>query len=350
MSAAADCPQTAHPHPTEVRRFFLTIFLLASFVALGVGAWGLWWVHQPLKMKADSVDLPVEPGTTPRGIAQLVADAGVDVPPPLLYWWFRISGQDRQIRAGSYELERGVTPKTLLNILVRGEEATRSLVLVEGWNFRQVRAALAKADQLKPETVGESDEALMTRLGRPGVHPEGRFFPDTYTYSKGSTDVAVLQRAMRAMDRQLDAAWTARAPNLPLKTANDALILASIVEKETGKPADRPEIAAVFVNRLRIGMPLQTDPTVIYGLGASFDGNLRKKDLQTDSPWNTYMRGGLPPTPIAMPGKAALLAAVQPAQSKSLYFVSRGDGSSHFSSSLDEHNRAVNRYQRGIKQ
>lgn len=333
-----------------MRRFFLTIFLLASFVALGVGAWGLWWVHQPLKMKADSVDLPVEPGTTPRGIAQLVADAGVDVPPPLLYWWFRISGQDRQIRAGSYELERGVTPKTLLNILVRGEEATRSLVLVEGWNFRQVRAALAKADQLKPETIGESDEALMARLGRPGVHPEGRFFPDTYTYSKGSTDVAVLQRAMRAMDRQLDAAWTARAPNLPLKSAGDALILASIVEKETGKPADRPEISAVFNNRLRVGMPLQTDPTVIYGLGASFDGNLRKKDLQTDSPWNTYMRGGLPPTPIAMPGKAALLAAVQPAQSKSLYFVSRGDGSSHFSSSLDEHNRAVNRYQRGIKQ
>ncbi|HYP71575.1 MAG TPA: endolytic transglycosylase MltG, partial [Variovorax sp.] len=213
-----------------------------------------------------------------------------------------------------------------------------------------VRAALAKADQLKPETVGESDEALMARLGRPGVHPEGRFFPDTYTYSKGSTDVALLQRAMRAMDRQLDAAWTARASNLPLKTADDALILASIVEKETGKPTDRPEIAAVFINRLRIGMPLQTDPTVIYGLGASFDGNLRKKDLQTDSPWNTYMRGGLPPTPIAMPGKAALLAAVQPAQSKSLYFVSKGDGSSHFSSSLDEHNRAVNRYQRGIKQ
>lgn len=333
-----------------MRRFFLTIFFLASFVALGAGAWGLWWLHQPLKMNAASVDLPVEPGTTPRGVAQLVADAGVDVPPPLLYWWFRLSGQDRQIRAGSYEIERGVTPKTLLSILVRGEEATRSLVLVEGWNFRQVRAALAKADQLKPETVGESDEALMARLGRPGVAPEGRFFPDTYTYSKGSTDVALLQRAMRAMDRHLDAAWTARAPDLPLKTADEALILASIVEKETGKPADRPEIAAVFINRLRIGMPLQTDPTVIYGMGASFDGNLRKKDLQTDTPWNTYLRGGLPPTPIAMPGKAALLAAVQPAQSKSLYFVSRGDGSSHFSSSLDEHNRAVNRYQRGIKQ
>jgi UPF0755 protein len=276
-----------------------------------------------------------------------VADAGVRVPWQLLYGWFRFSGQDRQIRAGSYELEQGVTPRLLLNMLVRGEEATRSIVLVEGWSFRQVRAALAKAEQLKPETLGQSDEELMARLGKPGLHPEGRFFPDTYTYSKGSTDLALLQRAMRAMDKKLEAAWAARASDLPLKTADEALILASIVEKETGVAKDRAEIAAVFINRLRAGMPLQTDPTVIYGLGMRFDGNLRKKDLQADTPWNTYLRPGLPPTPIAMPGKAALLAAVQPAQSKSLYFVSRGDGSSHFSTSLDEHNRAVNRYQRG---
>jgi len=330
-----------------VRRFFLTLFLLAAFVALGLGAAGLWWVNQPLKLPAPSVDLSVEPGTTPRGIAQAVADTGVDVPPQLLYLWFRFSGQDRQMRAGSYELERGITPRTLLNVLVRGEEATRSLVLVEGWNFRQVRAALAKAEQLKPDTVGQTDEEVMTRLGRPGLHPEGRFFPDTYTYSKGSTDFALLQRAMRAMDKKLEAAWAARAADLPLKTPDEALILASIVEKETGKAQDRSEIAAVFINRLRIGMPLQTDPSVIYGMGTRFDGNLRKKDLQTDSPWNTYLRNGLPPTPIAIPGKAALLAAVQPAQSKSMYFVSRGDGTSQFSNSLDEHNRAVNRYQRG---
>jgi UPF0755 protein len=330
-----------------VRRFFLTLFLIAALAALGLGAAGLWWLHQPLKLPAPSVDLSVEPGTTPRGIAQQVAGTGVEVEPQLLYLWFRISGQDRQMRAGSYELERGVTPRLLLEILVRGQEATRSVVLVEGWNFRQVRAALAKADQLKPETVGLSDDALMVQLGKPGLAPEGRFFPDTYTYSKGSTDVALLQRAMRAMDKKLDAAWAARAPDLPFKTADEALILASIVEKETGKASDRAEIAAVFANRLRSGMPLQTDPSVIYGLGAAFDGNLRKKDLQTDTPWNTYTRGGLPPTPIAMPGKAALLAAVQPAQSRALYFVSRGDGSSQFSTSLDEHNRAVNRYQRG---
>jgi UPF0755 protein len=331
-----------------VRRFLLTLFLLAAFVVLGAGAAALWWVQQPLKLPAPTVDLSVEPGTTPKGVAQAVADAGVDVPWQLLYGWFRFSGQDRQIRAGSYELERGVTPRLLLNMLVRGEEATRSIVLVEGWNFRQVRAALAKAEQLKPDSLGQSDEELMARLGRPGVHPEGRFFPDTYTYSKGSSDIALLQRAMRAMDRKLDAAWAARASDLPLKSPDEALILASIIEKETGVAKDRAEISAVFVNRLRVGMPLQTDPSVIYGMGTRFDGNLRKKDLQTDTPWNTYLRPGLPPTPISMPGKAALLAAVQPAQSKSLYFVSRGDGSSHFSNSLDEHNRAVNRYQRGI--
>ncbi len=330
-----------------MRRFFLTLFLLMALAVLGSGTFALWWLNQPLKLPAATLDLSVEPGATPRSIAQAVADAGADVDPELLYLWFRFSGQDRQMRAGSYELEQGVTPRSLLTVLVRGEEATRSVVLVEGWNFRQVRAALAKADQLKPETIGLADEALMARLGRPGVPPEGRFFPDTYTYSKGSTDVALLQRALRAMDKKLEAAWAQRAPDLPLKTPDEVLVLASVVEKETGRAADRAEIAAVFVNRLRAGMPLQTDPSVIYGLGTAYDGNLRKKDLQTDTPWNTYTRGGLPPTPIAMPGKAALLAAVQPAHSESLYFVSRGDGSSHFSRSLDEHNRAVNRYQRG---
>ena len=342
----------ADPVPLDLqgqpmRRFFLTIFLLGAFVALGAGAWALWWVNQPLKLPAPSVDLSVELGTTPRGIAQAVADTGVEVQPQLLYWWFRFSGQDRQIRAGSYELERGLTPRTLLAVLVRGEEATRSVVLVEGWNFRQVRSALAKSEQLKADTMGLTDDALMVKLGKPGVHPEGRFFPDTYTYSKGSTDVALLQRAMRAMDKKLEAAWAARATDVPLKSADEALILASIVEKETGKANDRAEIAAVFANRLRVGMPLQTDPTVIYGLGTGFAGNLRKRDLQADTPWNTYLRTGLPPTPIAMPGKAALLAAVQPARNRSLYFVSRGDGTSQFSSSLDEHNRAVNKYQRG---
>ena len=330
-----------------MRRFVWTVFLLACLAVLGAGGWALWWVQQPMRLAAPTVDLSIDAGTLPRSVAQAVKDAGVDVDPDLLYLWFRFSGQDRQIRAGSYELENGITPRRLLAKLARGEESLRAVTLVEGWNFRQVRAALAKEESLKPDTRSLADEAVMNLLGRPGQHPEGRFFPDTYTYAKGSSDVAVLRRAMRAMDKRLAAAWTERSADTVVKTPDEALILASIVEKETGKAADRPLVAAVFNNRLRVGMPLQTDPTVIYGMGVAFDGNLHKKDLQADTPWNTYTRSGLPPTPIAMPGRASLLAAVQPAASKALYFVARGDGSSAFSASLDEHNRAVNKYQRG---
>jgi UPF0755 protein len=323
------------------------MFLLVFLAALAVAGGAYWWVNQPLRLPATTVDLSIEPGTLPRGVAQAVKDAGVDVSPDLLYAWFRISGEGRRIKAGSYELEAGITPRRLLAKLARGEESLRAVTLVEGWNFRQVRAALGKEEALKPDTQGKADEAVMAMLGRPAQHPEGRFFPDTYTYAKGSSDVAVLRRAMRAMDKRLAAAWAQRSPQAVVKTPDEALILASIVEKETGKAEDRPLVAAVFNNRLRVGMPLQTDPTVIYGMGAAYDGNLHKKDLQTDTPWNTYTRAGLPPTPIAMPGKASLLAAVQPAASNALYFVSRGDGSSHFSASLDEHNRAVNKFQRG---
>jgi UPF0755 protein len=330
-----------------VRRFLLTVFLLVSMAMLAAGGWGLWWVYQPLRLPAPTVDLDIEQGTLPRGVAQAVKDAGVDVNPDLLYLWFRVSGQGRAIKAGSYELEAGITPHGLLAKLARGEESLRAVTLVEGLNFRQFRAVLAKEDVLKPDTQGLADDAVMALLGRPGQHPEGRFFPDTYTYAKGSSDVTVLKRALRAMDKRLAAAWAQRSPDAAVKTPEEALILASIVEKETGKAGDRPLVAAVFSNRLRMGMPLQTDPAVIYGIGRTFDGNLRKKDLQADTPWNTYLHPGLPPTPIAMPGKASLLAAVKPAPSTALYFVARGDGSSHFSSSLGEHNRAVNKYQRG---
>ncbi len=326
-----------------MRRLLIIGLLLAAALA----ATGAWWLNRPLDLAAPTVDLSIEPGMSPRAVAQASADAGVDVNPTLLFWWFRLSGDARQIRAGSYELTAGVTPVSLLRMLVRGEESLRSVTLVEGWNWRQVRQALARAEMLKPDSQAMDDAAVMRALGRPGVHPEGRFYPDTYTYAKGSSDLAVLRRALQAMDRKLGAAWALRAPDTPLKTPDEALILASIVEKETGKPGDRALIAAVFTNRLRLGMMLQTDPTVIYGLGTAFDGNLRKRDLRTDTPWNTYTRAGLPPTPIAMPGSAALMAAVQPAQTRALYFVARGDGSSQFSVTLDEHNRAVNRYQRG---
>ena len=325
--------------------------LLASSLILGLAlaAAAFWWLHQPMDTRQATLDLSIEPGTSPKAIAQAVADAGAQTSPTLLFAWFRLSGQSRQMRAGSYEIAPGTSPKMLLSMLVRGEESLRSVTLVEGWNWRQVRQALAKAENLKPDSRALTDERLMAQLGRAGIAPEGRFYPDTYAYAKGASDLAVLQRAMKAMDKHLQSAWEARQRGVALKSAEEVLTLASIIEKETGKGSDRPMISGVFNNRLRIGMRLQTDPTVIYGLGEAFDGNLRRVHLTTDNPWNTYTRGGLPPTPIAMPGKAALMAAVQPAQTSALYFVAKGDGSSHFSTTLDEHNRAVNRYQRGQK-
>jgi UPF0755 protein len=323
------------------------LFIAIAFgIALGIGGVSYGWLHQRFDLTTSSVDLSIEPGSSAREVALAVVEAGVSVNPVMLHAWFRLSGQSRQIKAGSYELDHQTTPLSLLRKLVRGEEALRSVTLVEGWTFRQVREALKKADQLKPDSQGMSATAVMEKLGRPDVPAEGRFFPDTYTYSKGSSDFAVLERAMRSMDKRLAATWAQRDEGSPLQTPDQALILASIIEKETGAPVDRPLVAAVFNNRLKMGMPLQTDPTVIYGLGESFDGNLRKKDLRTDTPWNTYTRAGLPATAIAMPGKAALLAAVKPGKSNMIYFVARGDGSSQFSTTLDEHNRAVNKYQR----
>lgn len=327
---------------------FLKLVLLGALLLAGA-AW--WWINEPMALRLQPgrqvVDLEIEPGA--RGVAAVVVASGADVPLPLLQAWFRLSGQARQIKAGSYELLPGTSPRKLLRMLVRGEEALKSVTLVEGWTFTQVRSALQKAEQLAPDTLALSPEIIMQKLDKPGLHPEGRFFPDTYTYSKGSSDLAVLQRAARAMDKRLDAAWALRRPDTPLKTPEQALVLASIIEKETGMAADRAEIGGVFTNRLRLGMLLQTDPTVIYGMGTQFDGNLRRRHLQADTPYNTYTRTGLPPTPIAMPGKASLLAAVQPATTQALYFVSRNDGTgrSQFSTNLDEHNRAVNKYLRG---
>ena len=294
------------------------------------------------------LDLTIEPGTTPKGVAQAIADAGSDVSPSLMWFWFRVSGQARGIKAGSYEITPEMSPKSVLNMLVRGEETLRNITLVEGWTFKQFRQALAKADNLKLTTQNLSDQEIMAQLGRPDLHPEGRFYPDTYTYAKGATDFSVMKRALKSMDQHLNQIWSQQRSRSVIKSPDELLILASIVEKETGRANDRPMISSVFHNRLKIGMRLQTDPTVIYGMGNAFDGNLRKADLKNDTPYNTYTRAGLPPTPIAMPGKAALLAAIEPASSNALYFVARGDGTSHFSQSLNEHNQAVNKYQRGM--
>jgi UPF0755 protein len=328
-------------------RWLLVALAVPALLAAAAAGVAAWWLQRPLALAQPVVEVSIERGTSPRAVAQAWVDAGVRTSPELLYQWFRWSGDAPRIRAGSYEVHTGVTPRELLDKMVRGDEVLEAVRLIEGWTFRQFRAALAAAPNLRPTIAGLSDADVMAAIGAPGKPAEGWFFPDTYLYSRGVSDLTVLKRAHAAMQRHLDAAWAARADGLPLKSPDEALILASIVEKETGVEADRRLVAGVFVNRLRIGMRLQTDPTVIYGLGETFDGNLTRRHLETDGPYNTYTRAGLPPTPIAMPGLASLRAAVNPEPTKALYFVARGDGSSVFSESLDAHNRAVNRYQRG---
>lgn len=327
-------------------RLLRAVLLLAVLGIAAATATVMWWLDRPLVLAAPTVEVSIEPGTSPRDVAQAWAQAGVRTSPVLLYEWFRWSGQSRRIRAGSYEAARGITPNQLLRKMVQGDEALETVRLIEGWTFRQFRAELAKAPTLKPLTAGMSDEQVMDAIGAPGIPAEGRFFPDTYAFSRNVSDLTVLKRAHQAMQRRLAQVWAERAPDTPLKRMDEALVLASLVEKETGAAADRARVAGVFINRLRLGMPLQTDPSIIYGLGQGFDGNLRKRDLLADGPYNTYLRPGLPPTPIAMPGMASLRAAVRPEPTKALYFVARGDGSSVFSESLADHNRAVDRYQR----
>ncbi len=325
---------------------------LAAALVLGIVAFGMnYWLDQPVAtvpgVAGKAVNVVIEPGTSPAQVVQKINAAGLRVNAELMQLWFRVSGADSKIKAGAYEIPAGATPRQITARLMRGELAQESVTSVEGWTFAQVRQALANQANLKKNIAAMTDAQVMTALGREGQHPEGRFFPDTYRFAKGSPDLAVLRLAMGAMDKKLDAAWSQRAADTPLKSPEQALVLASIIEKETGAKADRGKVGGVFNNRLRIGMRLQTDPTVIYGIGPSFDGNLRKRDLTTDTPYNTYTRAGLTPTPISMPGEASLMAAVRPDATKALYFVARGDGSSEFSDNLAAHNRAVNKYQRG---
>ena len=322
----------------------LLLLILAAGLLGAAAVW--WWLDRPLALASPAVELSIEAGTPPREVAAAWVRAGVMTQPAWLYHWFRFSGQARKIRAGSYALAPGISPRSLLAKMVQGDEAFERVRLIEGWTFRQFRAALAQAPHLKPTSAGLDEAALMAAIGQAGLAAEGRFFPDTYVYSRNVSDLTVLRRAAEAQQRRLQAVWAERAPQLPLVSPEQALVLASIIEKETGQAADRGKIAGVFLNRLRIGMPLQTDPSVIYGLGEAFDGKLRRRDLLADTPFNTYTRSGLPPTPIAMPGLASLVAAVQPDATSALYFVARGDGSSAFSDDLAAHNRAVNQYQR----
>jgi UPF0755 protein len=257
----------------------------------------------------------------------------------------RALGRAQDVKAGSYELAAAPTPMELLDMLTRGDVTQAELRFIEGWTIRQLRTALDTSAFVRHDTQGLSDAQVLQKLGASETHPEGLFFPDTYLFSKGISDLNVLQRAYRAMQRHLAREWEAREASAPYKTPYEALIMASIVEKETGVAAEREMIAGVLANRLRRGMLLQVDPTVIYGLGDGFDGNLKKIHLLTDGPYNSYTRAGLPPTPIAAPGLASLRAALRPAQTDAIYYVARGDGSSEFSRTLDEHNRAVRKYQ-----
>ncbi|MYN12173.1 endolytic transglycosylase MltG [Pusillimonas sp. TS35] len=326
---------------TLIILYALLALTLAGVIAAG-GAW--YWSARPVEMAQPRVDYLVESGSSPRAIARHLNAAGIQVNEDGFVALARLTGLDKRLQAGAYEAVRGDTPMLLLERMASGDMTQTRLTLVEGWTYRRMREALAQSGDVRQTLDGVSDEALLARLGAKASSPEGLFYPDTYVYTPGTSDFDILRRAYHAQQQMLAALWQGRDADLPLDSPYDALVLASIVEKETGHNGDRGRVAGVFINRLRIGMPLQTDPTVIYGMGEAYQGRIRKKDLTTDTPWNTYTRAGLPPTPIAAPGKAALLAVLHPDKHDYLYFVSRGDGSSEFSSNLASHNRAVAKY------
>jgi UPF0755 protein len=329
-------------------RFFKPIVLVILAVALGTGVWLLGYrafITTPLAVPKEGYTLEIVPGYTFTSVAKELDNQGVLKSSHYFRIMVRLNTQGKGLKAGEYLITPGTTPQHLVQQLVEGRVRQHAITLVEGWNFHQVMDALMANPNLKHTLLGLNDEQIMSAIGYPGIHPEGRFFPDTYNFPRGLSDVEFLRRAYRAMEERLAYEWSQRDPGLPLKSDYEALILASIVEKETGQPSERAKIAGVFIRRLEIGMRLQTDPTVIYGLGESFDGNLRRRDLEADSPYNTYRIKGLPPTPIAMPGGEALHAAVHPAPGKALYFVAKGNGEHYFSATLEEHNRAVEEYQ-----
>lgn len=321
--------------------------LLAAAAVLLAVAWLAYFAAHPLDLPRTPYEFTVRPGMGLKAVARQLSDEGAVADAHSLWILGRVLGKAAVIRAGTYRVESGITPATLLDKLARGDVVLVEARFVEGTTLRQWLAQLAGNPQVRQTLAGKTDGELRALLGTGDESVEGWLFPDTYRFSPGASDVEILMSAHAAMSRRLARAWAERDPELPLASPYEALILASIIEKETGVAAERPLIASVFVNRLRIGMRLQTDPSVIYGMGERFDGNIRKGDLTADTPWNTYTRAGLPPTPIAMPGAESLRAAVRPAQSPYLYFVSRGDGTHEFSRSLEEHNRAVARYQLG---
>jgi UPF0755 protein len=324
-----------------------TAVLLAAIV---IGTSGYYWATRALTLAQPELDISIKPGSGARSIALQLDSAGVPVEPRLFVAMTRLLGLQNALKSGNYAFKNGVTPYDLLRKLARGDVNESAVTVIEGWSLKRMRIELDANAALKHDTLGMSDANLLKAIGVADTgrtNAEGLFFPDTYLFDKGTSDLNIYRRAYTLMQQRLTYAWLTRAPNLPYKSSYEALVMASLIEKETGKESDRPLVAAVFNNRLRIGMPLQTDPTVIYGMGDAYAGRLRKHDLLTDTPYNTYTRAGLPPTPIALPGAASLQAALNPATTSALYFVSRGDGSSQFSDTLDAHNKAVDKYIRG---
>ncbi|HEX7219060.1 MAG TPA: endolytic transglycosylase MltG [Burkholderiales bacterium] len=321
----------------------LTLVVIALAAAAGYAAW---YLGTPVRIRQYPIEVEIPRGAGFRAALEQLEKSGVAVRRHEFELLARAMGKLRQIKAGSYEIAQPLTPLQLLDKLTRGDVTQAEVRLIEGWTFAQFRAALDASAFLKHDTAGLTDTQILERLRATETHPEGLFFPDTYLFGKGSSDLRVLRRSYLAMQRHLKEEWEGRDQGaVPYRAPYDALIMASIIEKETGQAGERDMIGGVLVNRLRIGMRLQVDPTIIYGLGPTFDGNLKRSHLVEDGPYNTYTRAGLPPTPIAMPGLASLRAAMRPGKTDAMYYVSRNDGSSHFSRTLDEHNRAVTRYQ-----
>lgn len=337
-----------------MRRLLQVLAILIVLGAIAVGAlawWGNRWLQQPIAGLQERTTFEVPRGTHMRSVAAILHERGLLDQPDVWIVWARLMRRDVALQAGEYELQPGLTPKGLLTLLSSGQVVLHSITFIEGSTFADVRNALVANDAVRNENSGRSADEIMRALGAPGLHPEGQFFPDTYRFPRGTTDLELLTIAHRRMQDELRKAWEARAPDLPLASEHEALILASIVEKETALERERAQIAGVFVERLRRGMRLQTDPTVIYGMGLDYNGNIRRADLSRDTPYNTYTRPGLPPTPIAMPGLESLQAAVHPDMSGALFFVATGagDGSHYFSKTLAEHNLAVKRYLRELR-
>ncbi|MBI3712693.1 MAG: endolytic transglycosylase MltG [Burkholderiales bacterium] len=330
----------------------ISFCILLLVLAAALSTWGmLRWIDTPLlsdapEQASKNLEFTIKAGSNVRSAARQIADAGVPLHPILFEVLARATGKANKLKAGSFEVQGQDTPLQILAKIVDGKFSMASLSVIEGWSFKQMRSAIDAHPAIQHDTLALSNQELMRKIGSPFAHPEGLFFPDTYRFAKNSSDLQIYQQAYQAMQAHLEQAWNQRDQDMPYKDAYQALTMASIVEKETGQASDRTMVASVFVNRLRIGMMLQTDPTVIYGMGERFQGNIRKSDLTTDTPYNTYTRAGLPPTPISLPGLASLKAALHPEPSRALYFVARGDGSSVFSDNLDAHNRAVNQYQR----